>query len=256
MQYIISKYNAKFKNLKKLNLKKYRDDLKLFIAEGEKFTDYLENAVEVVLSESKQEKYFDKYPKLKEKKIIVLSDNLFNELSFQKNNQGILFLFEKKELKIENLIGDLLILDEIQDPGNLGTIIRTALAAGYTNIILTNDSVDCYNLKVIRATMGAIFNVNIVYSDRESLKNYLLKNENEYNIISTSLSNDSIDYTDMQLYKKNAFIFGNEGHGVSKDLVKISNQKIKIKIYGDIESLNLAIATSIILYKTKEILKK
>lgn len=250
MQYIKSKENLKFKKIKKLNLKKYRDEFNLFIAEGEKFVENIDRCLEVVLSESKKDKYLEKYPKLNDKEITVFSDNLFNDISIQNNNQGIIFLFEKENKKIENLKGDLVILDEIQDPGNLGTIIRTSLAAGYENLVLTSNSVDCYNIKVIRATMGAIFNVNVVYLEKEEIVKYLLNNG--YNIVSTSLDDDSKDYTKMKLLDKNAFIFGNEGHGISKEFTDITNQKIKIKIYGNIESLNLAIATAIILYKTKE----
>ena len=107
-----------------------------------------------------------------------------------------------------------------------------------------------YNEKVIRSSMGSIFNLNIIYMEKEEMIQFL--QEAKYNIISTALIENTVDYKEMNLENKNAIIFGNEGNGVSAELLEISKQTIKIPIYGIAESLNVAIASGIVLYKWRE----
>lgn len=246
---IKSKENKYFKYIKKLKEKKYRDIEKLFIAEGEKL--FLENTnyENLIIKESKYNYVKKKYPFIN--KYIVLSDELFNDISIQNNSQGILIIYKQKKLDIKNIIGDVIVLDEVQDPGNLGTIIRTIVATGYKNLILTKNSVDIYSPKVVRATMGGIFEINCIYKEKEEIIEFLLNEK--YNVITTCLDNESINYKDIKLKDKNAYLFGNEGRGISKEFLDISNSKVFIPIYGNIESLNVSIALAVFLYKTKDI---
>ncbi|MCI8397520.1 MAG: RNA methyltransferase [Clostridia bacterium] len=140
----------------------------------------------------------------------------------------------------------IIVLDGIQDPGNLGTIIRTIDSTGLSQIILSKTSVDAYNPKVVRSTMGAIFRVNIIEAENlvETLKN--LK-KHKYKIIATSLSGtENIYEIDMN---KKAIVIGNEAKGVSKEILEVSDGKTKIPMIGKTESLNAGIATGVILYE-------
>ncbi|WP_064612451.1 TrmH family RNA methyltransferase [Streptobacillus moniliformis] len=249
---IVSTDNRYYKLIKKLNDKKYRDESGVFLAEGEKFLEEKNNFSKVIVKESKYMYYEEKYNISKYENLTILSDKLFDNISTQNNSQGILFIYSKHLSNLSELSGDLIILDAIQDPGNIGTIIRTLVAANYRTLILTKSSVDVYSPKVVRATMGGIFNVNIIYEEKENIIRFL--KENGYNIISTALSKESIDYREVELKKdKNAYIFGNEGGGVSDEFLEISHQKAIIPIYGKIESLNVSIALGIFLYKMREL---
>lgn len=248
MIYIKSKENQFFKKLKSLKIKKYRDEYQEFLAEGIKIFDFIQNFEFVILKESKKNTYnnFHEY-----KNCYILSDNIFDEISSQANSQGIIFGLSYLEKKINFDVKELVVLDNIQDPGNLGTIIRVLDAVGIENLILTKGSCDIYNEKVVRSTMGSLFNLNIEYLSLSKLLESLI--ENKFNILSTALSKDSISYDKMTLKEKNAIIFGNEGHGISKEILNMSNEKVIIPIYGKAESLNVALASGIFLYKYREL---
>ena len=179
-----------------------------------------------------------------------MKDNLFDEVSTQENSQGIIFLYSKNLNTIEDIQGDVVILDDIQDPGNAGTIIRTMIAANFQNLILTKGSVDVYNPKTVRATMSGIFKLNIIYETPEKIVKFL--NDKNYLKIATALHEDSVSYEKIELRENNAFIFGHEGGGVSEYLIENSDIKAIIPIYGNIESLNVSVATGIFLYKMRE----
>ena len=194
-----------------------------------------------------------KIEKFEKSEKLVLSQGLFSQLSSQENSQGIILVYKYEEKDIENAGDNVIVLDRVGDPGNLGTIIRTVDAAGFKDIILTKGSVDCYNEKVIRSTMGSIFNINLYYAEEEKLLNFL--KEKNYKIISTVLSDDCIPYTEMKPAEKNAVIFGNEGSGIGENIIKNSHEKVIIPIYGTAESLNVAMACGIIIYKLRELYK-
>lgn len=163
---IVSRDNKYFKFLKKLKDKKYRDRNNIFLAEGEKFLEENIRFTKVILREDKFEYYNSKYNISRHDNLTVLSSNLFDQVSTQENSQGILLIYSKNVSELKDLKGDLVILDDVQDPGNIGTIIRTMVATNYLNLIMTNSTVDVFSPKVVRATMGGIFKVNIIYSDR------------------------------------------------------------------------------------------
>lgn len=234
--------NKKIKDIKKLNEKKYRDKTNLFIVEGE----------HLVL-----EAYKSGY--LKE--LILEADTLFpldvetnyvssNVLKYISNldtPQKIVGICEKKETKI---IGDrILVLDDIQDPGNLGTIIRSSVAFNIDTIILSNNSVDEYNSKVIRASQGLIFHINIVRSEiLKELNN--LKNK-DYHIYGTKVTHGK-DLKSLEKTQKFAIIMGNEGNGMCEEVSEACDEFIYIKMNNSCESLNVGVATSIILYEFSE----
>ena len=251
MRDLITSFDNKFyKLLKKLDKKKYRDENNIFKAEGEKFLNEDINFNKIIVKESKFEYFDKKYSIGNHDNLTILRDDLFDEVSTQESSQGIMFLYTKNLNNISDINGDVVILDDIQDPGNIGTIMRTMIAVNFKNLILTKGSVDVYNPKTVRATMGGIFKLNIIYETPENIIEFLKKND--YLIVSTALHKDSISYEKIIQKDKNAYIFGNEGGGVSDYLIEQSDIKSIIPIYGDIESLKVSVASGIFLYKMKE----
>lgn len=253
MDYINSLENNTIKKIKKLKIKKYREEEQLFIAEGRKFLDFTFEPEIIVFRENYEiageiEKKLEKFQCRK----IIVSEKVFGQLTSQENSQGVIVVYPYIKGSLEKLQKNIVVLDKIGDPGNLGTIIRVVDAAGFKDIILTKGSVDCYNEKVVRSSMGSILNMNILYMEEEELITFL-KREG-YKIEVTALDKDSVSYTEMKLTERNAIVFGSEGDGVSQNFLKMCDEKIIIPIYGIAESLNVAMACGIILYKTKEIL--
>ena len=247
---IASSDNKFYKLLKKLDKKKYRDENSIFKAEGEKFLGENINFNKIIVKESKFEYFEKKYNISQNENLTILKDNLFDEVSTQENSQGIIFLYSKNLNTILDIKGDVVILDDIQDPGNVGTIIRTMIATGFYNLVLTKGSVDVYNPKTVRATMSGIFKLNVIYETPKNIVKFL--KENNYLTISTALYKDSVSYEKIELKEKNAFIFGHEGGGVSDYMINNSDIKAIIPIYGNIESLNVSVAAGVFLYKMKE----
>ncbi|WP_022819080.1 TrmH family RNA methyltransferase [Fusobacterium russii] len=253
MEIIKSKENKLIKDLKKLKQKKYRDSEEKFLAEGVKFLDYLQYIPEMIIIREdtlENNNYLDKISKFNVKKIFI-DKKLFSELTSQESSQGILILYKKKKFDIKNLSDDIVILDDVSDPGNLGTIIRICDAADFKDLILTKNSVDAYNEKVIRASMGSILNINIIYMEREEILKTL--KENKYHSFATYLDKNSLQYNKIEVKNKNAIILGNEARGVGKDFLKIAETKTIIPILGNAESLNVAVASALVLYKFREL---
>ena len=247
---IASQDNKFYKILKKLGKKKYRDENNIFKAEGEKFLKENINFNKIIVMESKYKYLEDKYNISQFNNLTILKDELFEEISDQETSQGVIVLYSKSLTTINDINGDVVILDDVQDPGNIGTIIRTMEATAFKNLILTKGSVDVYNPKTVRATMGGIFKLNIIYETPENIIKFL-KNEN-YQVISTLLDETSIDYDKVILKEKNAYIFGNEGHGITEIFINNTDIKAIIPIYGDIDSLNVSVASGVFLYKMRE----
>ncbi|WP_297596630.1 RNA methyltransferase [uncultured Cetobacterium sp.] len=248
MEFITSKENETFKNLKKLRTKKYRDSENMFLAEGRKFLEFEETPHVIIFKEGVSEEILCSAKKHMCRKI-TLPEKLFKELTSQENSQGVIICYNSKQECLDKLGDNIVVLNRVSDPGNLGTIIRIADAAGFKDIILTKGSVDCYNEKTVRSTMGSILAINILYFEEERLVSFL--KDRDYKIVVTALEKDSIPYTKLNLSEKNAFIFGNEGDGVSKDIIALSDEKVIIPIYGSAESLNVAMAAGIVLYEVR-----
>lgn len=255
MEYINSLDNNTVKKIKKLKQRKYRELNGEFIAEGRKFLDFSYEPNLIVLKEGveNEENIAPKLDRFKCRKLIV-GDKIFKELTSQENSQGVILVYPYCESSLEKLEDNIIVLNNVQDPGNLGTIIRVGDAAGFKDIILTKGSVDVYNEKSVRSSMGSIFNMNIVYMEESELLK-LLK-ERGYKLHVTALEKNSIEYTQMKLEEKNAVVFGSEGNGVSKEMLESADETVIIPIFGSAESLNVAMASGIILYKVRELIKR
>lgn len=255
MEFINSLDNSTIKKVKKLKQRKYREEEKKFLAEGRKFLDFTYTPDLIILKENFEdfENITTKLERFDCRKIVV-NDKIFKDLTSQENSQGVILVYPYCETNIGKINNNIIVLDKIQDPGNLGTIIRAADAAGFKDIILTKGSVDCYNEKCVRSSMGSIFNMNIVYMEELQLIQFL--KEKKYKFLVTALENNSIEYTDITLSEKNAIIFGSEGNGVSDNFLKAADETVIIPIYGSAESLNVAMASGIILYKVRELMNK
>ena len=231
--------NKKIKELKKLNIKKYRDQSNLFLVEGEHLVleAYRKGLLEELFLEENTILDLDV-------KTSYLSRNVIKFISELDNPSNIIGLCKKvEEKKIGNKI---LVLDDIQDPGNFGTIIRSAVAFNIDTIIVSNNTVDLYNSKVIRASQGMLFNINIIKKD---LAVFIpeLKN-NGYQIYATKV-NGGKSLKTIEKMEKFAIIMGNEGAGVSDNLIDLADEYLYIDMNTNCESLNVAVATSIILYE-------
>ncbi len=179
---------------------------------------------------------------------LYVSKKVLDSITDVSNPQGILAVIGKKEgnNSIDYNQDLILILDGIQDPGNLGTILRTADSVGLKQIIVSANSGDIYNPKVVRSTMGAIFRVEVIESQNLIEKIKQIK-ENEFQVVATDLhTNKNIYQVD---YSKTAVIIGNEANGVSKDILQQADFRVKIPMLGNTESLNASVATGIILYE-------
>ena len=242
---ITSKDNEIIKNIKKLHDKKYRIDS--YIVEGIKMVKEAisENQlIELIAIREDFEINFD----TKNIKIITVSSKIFNDISDVKTPQGILAVIKKKPNKqIETNTDYILALDSLQDPGNMGTIIRTADSANINQIIINKTTVDPYSPKVIRSTMGAIYRTNII--EVEDLKTTLKEMKSKgFQIITTDLKATQSIY-DINYNNTTVVVIGNEANGVSQEILQTADKKVIIPMLGKTESLNASIAASIMIYE-------
>lgn len=255
MQVISSKDNEIVKNVRKLKEKKYRDIENKFIVEGIKLVEeaIIENAniqLIIICEECINDGTLSKelLYKIAKYECIYVTKKVFGLISDVKSPQGILAIIEKnnKSNKIDYSQDIIIALDDIQDPGNLGTILRTVDSAGLNQIVISKNSADSYNTKVVRSTMGAIFRVNIIETDNlvETLKQV---QKNKFEIVVTALDTKNSIY-DIE-YKNKVIVIGNEANGVSKEVQDLANKKVKIPMLGKTESLNASVATSIMIYE-------
>ncbi len=180
---------------------------------------------------------------------IYVSEKIFTTITDVTNPQGIMAIIEKplnKDIAIDYNETNYLILDNIQDPGNMGTILRTADSLNFKQIIVSKGTADVYNPKVVRSTMGAIFRVKVIESDN-LVKTIKDMKKHKIKVYATDLETKKSIY-DVD-YTKSAIIIGNEANGVSKNVLNEATEKIKIPMIGKTESLNAAVATSIVLYE-------
>lgn len=231
--------NKKIKDLKKLNTKKYRDKENMFLIEGphlvlEAFkTGYLD---ELLLEQN------ELFPL--DVKTSYLSNNVISYISNLETPYNIMGICHKKQ---EEPIGNrIVILEDIQDPGNLGTIIRSCVAFNIDTLIISDKTVDIYNDKVLRASQGMVFHLNIVTKDL-LLEIPKLKDLG-YKIMGTKVTHGK-DIKSVEKYEKFAIIMGNEGQGMSDEISELCDINLYIDMNDRCESLNVGVATSIILYE-------
>lgn len=237
--FIESIKNEKIKNIKKLNTKKYREEKGLFLIEGEHLV--LEASKNNILEEVL---ILDGYDILVNCKKTYVSGSVLKYISELDNFPKYIGICKKLEEK--ELGKKIVILDEIQDPGNLGTIIRSSVAFNIDTIILGKNCVDLYNSKVLRASQGMIFNINIIEKDLNKYIPYL-KNNN-YKIYGTKV-NGGKSLKNVEKSSKFAIIMGNEGTGVKEEILSMCDEYLYIDMNKKCESLNVGVATSIILYE-------
>ena len=229
--------NERIKNYSKLLNKKNRDETNMYLVS----TDHLvkeaikkDIIVEIFLLDGIENIYGN---------VTYVKENVMRKLTDLKTLPTVVAVVKKEESKEIN--GNVILLDGIQDPGNLGTIIRSAVAFNIDTIILGNNTVDIYNEKTLRASEGMIYNINFVKEDLLTIIPKL--KDMDYKVIGTSVTNGK-DIKDLNK-DKIAFIVGNEGNGISKSIFDLCDDYVYIKMNDKCESLNVAIASSIIMYE-------
>jgi RNA methyltransferase, TrmH family len=231
---ITSKDNDQIKHILKLQTKKHRDLHQAFLVYG---THAVEEAI-------KQGFEIDVYTSNPNQTGTLISEALMKQLSLTDSPLTTLGIVKKPQPK--PLSKRILILDDVQDPGNLGTLIRSAVGFGFQTIIASDNSADFYNDKTIRATQGNLFYANLMRQPLIETIQHL--KQQGYTIYATALDRDALDIRVVQVPEKCALILGNEGAGVSKEIMALADQLVYIKT-KDIESLNVAMAGSIIMYE-------
>ncbi len=241
MEIIKSTTNPKIKYYLSLRKRSERYSEQKFLVEGLHLTEeaYKNNLLEVVLSTD--EAVLEKFNNAKQ---ILVNEIVINKLSTTTTPQNIIGVVKMKNNEF-NSQDKYVVLDDINDPGNFGTIIRTALALGVKDIIVSPNTVDEYNEKTLRATQGAIFKANILRLDLEEA--YQKLKEEHIPIITTSLQ-AKYKLSEMPKINRFAVVLGNEARGISEISKTNSDESIIIPLQNDIESLNVAIAFSIVLY--------
>ncbi|MSS19856.1 TrmH family RNA methyltransferase [Pseudoramibacter porci] len=252
---IQSKQNRKIKQIRKLFTHKRRELEKCFVFEGKKlFEEALKSAVPlegILVARRFMDVNRHQLDAISsEVSIEVVENHIYDQLSRQKNPEGILCVAKYFDFQIDlQHARHLLLLDEIADPGNLGTIIRTADGVGYDGIVCSEKTVDFYNDKVIRATMGSFFHIPIYKADHFEAFLQGLKHQNFF-VCGTSLNGNSSPKSPIPRHSKSALILGNESHGMRPQIETLCDFSWKLPIYGKAESLNVAVAAGIMMYLT------
>ena len=257
IDYIQSKDNKTIKHIISLQQRKYRQKFGEYTVEGIRAVtdigkkDFLRS---ILIRESKRSELEPLVQKgFAVSSVYVVQDPIFDKIEHSVNGQGILGIAKKCVNDLHSLIvedGLYVALDGVQDPGNLGTIIRTAVAAGAKGIFLLKGTVDPYNEKCVRSTMSALCNIPI-FEDVTLSEFYDFIKDNTIKTYVTSLEN-SKPYHTISYPKRTMIILGNEGNGVSREIIEMCDQAITIPMYGDIESLNVSIAAALCMYKVRE----
>lgn len=234
---ITSVNNSKIKELVRLKDKKYRDNNNLFFIEGK------DNVLEAYKNLLIKELYvLDGTEVIIDIPFTYVGYDVMKKISDMESiSEYYAVCYKKRELDIGNRI---IILDNIQDPGNLGTIIRSAVAFNFDTVVLSRGCVDLYNPKVVRSTKGMLFNINIIVRELESFINNL----DGYIIYGTDVVNGN-NIKDEDIPSKVALVIGNEGRGISDSIKKLCNRFIYIDMNNKCESLNASVAASILMYE-------
>lgn len=236
---IVSSENSVVKKLRKLRDKKYRGQLGEYVVEGRRWVEDAlrlcpENVVSVICSENSAEDIADH----------IVSERLFCEIACTENPQGIIAVMRIPEVSAVFSGTHCLFLDRVRDPGNMGAIIRTACAAGFSDIVL-NDCVDVYNPKVLRSSMTGILGVKFHNAcDLSEIRN------NGYVTVAATLDGTDI-FTSNISCGKICLVIGNEANGISENIVRSCDRKVTIPMSGNMESLNAAVSAGILMYELK-----
>lgn len=254
---ITSKANPKIKQVMQWQTKaKERKSAGVFLVEGFKMYEEAPegNIREVYVSEGAVEKAKRQpavWDKLSRTGYEVVAEEIFCRMSDTQTPQGILCVVRRPEYSLDQLLRVdkplLIVLENLQDPGNLGTILRTGEGAGITGIIMNQGTVDVYNPKTIRATMGSVYRVPFVYEDdlRETVKSLRDKGVRSY---AAHLAGEK-SYDELSYQEGTAFLIGNEGNGLSEGLSALADGFLRIPMKGRVESLNASVAAALLMYE-------
>lgn len=258
MEYIQSKDNGTVKHIASLQRKKFRRQYKEYIVEGwRSVLDVLPTgqvkliAISDEVNDEEVQAIVDAAHEA-QCRIVRVAAGLYHTLEETENGQGVLAVVAQRSSDISMFRPDAcsLLIDEVQDPGNLGTILRTALAAGVTQILLTKGCVDPYNAKTVRSTMSALSKVTLFEQVTvEDIK--LLCTTHHLTVYATALD-EAEPYRAVDYETPVLLMMGNEGRGVSDEFFALAHRRITIPMYGPIESLNLAVATGLCLFAIRE----
>ena len=243
MTIITSKANSVVKNAKKLHQKKYRKSA--YLIEG---WHLFEEAVQAGVTIEKifaLESYRDQLVAFPQ--TVWVSEEILRDLADTQTPQGIVAVIQKEEVGLPDFSqGKFLFLEDVQDPGNVGTMIRTADAAGFTGVIVSDKSADIYSLKTLRSMQGSHFHLPIY---RMSLASFVEEaKKSNLPILATTLSKESKDYRELSPLEDFVLVMGNEGQGISPVMVESADQLVHIGMKGRAESLNVAIAAGILMF--------
>jgi len=268
---ITSISNSKIRHLSELNLKsRTRNKEGLFVGEGVRLFNEapIELLTEIYIDEITYEEMkecsqrtpltrlgeaFEKVQNCLSEGVLfeTVSSDVFKKASDTDSPQGIIFVVKKPEYSLDEILGgNILILEDIQDPGNLGTMMRTAEGAGISGIIMSKGTVDLFNPKTVRATMGSLFRVPFIYTEDLQGICGVLK-ENNVNIYAAHLKGERF-FDEIEYPGKTAFMIGNEGNGLSDEIADLADKYIKIPMNGQLESLNAAIAAALLMYRVRK----
>lgn len=233
---ITSKDNKTLKGFHKLKTKKGRDKSNTFLVDGLRIVKHGldHDCVEQIIV---TDQFLENHP-MDFSDLYIVDHSQMKLLSETETPQGIMAVIRKTSKKMSD--GKLLLLDQIQDPGNMGTLIRTADAAGFAGVLIRKGSTDPYSQKALRSSMGSIISLPIKFV--ENLDGY-----HDYKIYAATLR-DAVSYKDIAYPSQSILVIGNEGNGVSDEILKVSDQNIYIPMQGDVESLNASIAGGILMF--------
>ena len=255
MKTIYSTENKIYKLCKELTTKKYRDRLGKYIAEGV-------NLIEEAVKSGAEVEYFIVREDYEGKALILaeqaactifMSRQLFAGLAQTETSQGILAVVSKKTLSPEAFYervgdGNIVVLDRLQDHGNIGTVIRTAEAAGYRGVVALKGTGDIYSPKTVRAAAGSVFRMPVLQEETASIAAGRVKQYGKR--LLATCADGSYPYYEIDMKKNTALVIGNEGNGISRELMALTELRVSIPMQGQVESLNAAIAAAILMYES------
>lgn len=243
MEIIRSKANTSVKEAKKLHQKKYRKSS--YLIEGWHLLEEARQAGVVIEQVFVLEDYVDRLAGLDNLKVV--SPEVLQDLADSQTPQGVVAqLALPKQTLPTDLTGRYLVLEDVQDPGNVGTMIRTADAAGYDGVFLSDKSADIYSMKVLRSMQGSHFHLPVYRMPIAEILTHL--QENQVQVLATTLSSQSVDYKEVKPAASFAIVMGNEGQGISELVAAEADQLVHISMPGQAESLNVAVAAGILLF--------
>ena len=240
---ITSKQNSFIKEIRSLSDKKFRDKLNLYMVEGTKLvSEALSLSLPIYAVIGTQKGLLNIVPQ--GARVEDVSEEVFNSISAEVSPQGVIAVIYKPQNQLTKPNGSCVLLDGVADPSNVGAIIRTAAAAGYNDVYMTDDCADPFSPKAVRASMSGVFRVNIIRASRDEIlsvvdKSIIVADMQGENIFSTRVVGDF------------CLVIGNEGHGVSERILKAAKTTVSIPMQNGVESLNAAVSAGLLLYGLK-----